>query len=142
MAAAHLYSNNHSLKSPIKISNKFANYSYEIQLSQKEDFSDSSQLHNLIIKPSTQLYVPIRYLNYNYFKIRPFISDSSSSYYQPYQYSEIIVKDLNNLKNLKNGKIISCQIKKNIDGKASGSNIHGIGGNSYSFSNFANNTNT
>lgn len=95
-----------SLKSPIKFKNNYSNYTLEMQMSNKEDFN-SSQIFNFIIQPSTSIYIPIRYLNYNYFKVRPYISDSN--YYQPYNYSEIIVRDFNILKL---GKVINSSIKK------------------------------
>jgi hypothetical protein len=96
-----------SLKSPIKFKNNYSNYTLEMQMSNKEDFN-ASQSFNLIIQPSTSIFVPIRYLNYNYFKVRPYLPDSN--YYQPYNYSEIIVRDFNILKL---GKVINSSIKKN-----------------------------
>jgi hypothetical protein len=102
-----------SLKSPIAIKNNFYNHTLEMQLIGKIDTKDHQNLLNIILAPNTLNYIPIRYINFSHFRVRPFYSDMN--YNQPYTYSTYIHNDHDFLSD---GKILSCQMKDNDESSA------------------------
>jgi hypothetical protein len=96
-----------SLKSPIAMKNNLFNYSLEMQLIGKVDTKDQQNMFNTILKPNTLNYIPIRYINFSHFRIRPYVENMN--YNQPYSYSAYTPCDHDHLSD---GKIISTNMKE------------------------------
>jgi hypothetical protein len=95
-----------SLKSPIAVKNSFYNHSLEMQLFGKIDTREQQNLLNIILTPNSLTYIPIRYINFSHFRIRPYYGEMN--YNQPYTYCGYVQNDHGFLSE---GKILSCQMK-------------------------------